>query len=291
MRARRRIRLSFRFRLEVGVRLRQRFGDQDRQAIFLRLDFLRFSLARRIEFGIRQTATSSAAAAPAPAAAIIAIVTARLLYGSRHWRNRRSHRNRHAIGRNPFRRADRRYCLRRQRGRGRLVQLEDLVLHAGDDLVVLVVVFEKVRDVQECVAFQTDIDESRLHARQYARHSAFVDAACQGVFILPLVVNFHYLIVLEHRYTCFVAVRGNHQLLRHPMPPGGAWRDGTDRKVLQGSLGPGVEQHASYTAWPGTISLPREALARHRPQGLLQAPNKFLIHKPSEADIVDQPQR
>ena len=49
--------------------------------------------------------------------------------------------------------------------------------------------FQKVGDVQEGVALQAHIDKSRLHARQHAGHTAVIDRAGEGVFVLALVVN------------------------------------------------------------------------------------------------------
>jgi hypothetical protein len=50
----------------------------------------------------------------------------------------------------------------------------------GDRLVqvlVLLLQIHKVGNVQEGVAFESNIDECRLHARQHARYTAFVDGA------------------------------------------------------------------------------------------------------------------
>jgi len=90
------------------------------------------------------------------------------------------------------------------------IQLENLIFHAGHNLVVFFVVFEEIGDVQEGVAIQADVDKSRLHARQHPRHPALVDASRQGIFVLPLVVNLDYLIFLDYRNTRFVPVRRDH---------------------------------------------------------------------------------
>ncbi len=47
---------------------------------------------------------------------------------------------------------------------------DDFVLGSGNDLVVLLSVFEEVGNVEESVALQADIDERRLHSRQDLRH-------------------------------------------------------------------------------------------------------------------------
>jgi len=85
--------------------------------------------------------------------------------------------------------------------------LEDLVLHAGHNFVVFFVVLEEIRNVEKRVAIQADVDKRRLHARQHPRHPAFMNAPRQRVFVLPLVVNFDYLIVFDHRHACLVTVR------------------------------------------------------------------------------------
>jgi hypothetical protein len=36
------------------------------------------------------------------------------------------------------------------------------------------------------------------------------NASGQRIFVLPLVENLDYLILLDHRHACFVAVRGDH---------------------------------------------------------------------------------
>jgi hypothetical protein len=95
---------------------------------------------------------------------------------------------------------------RRRGGLAGAVERQDLVLHTADDLVVLLVIFEEIRNVQERVAFQADIDERRLHSRQDAGHSSFVNATRQRIFLLPLVVHFRDLLILDNRDTGFVAV-------------------------------------------------------------------------------------
>ncbi len=75
---------------------------------------------------------------------------------------------------------------------GAAIELQNLFFDAGDDLVVLVVVFEEIGNIKEGVAVQADIDKGRLHARQHAGDSSFVDAAGERVFVLALMVNFSY---------------------------------------------------------------------------------------------------
>jgi hypothetical protein len=58
-----------------------------------------------------------------------------------------------------------------------LLHLLNFALYGGDDVVVIFEIFEEVADVKEGVAIEADIDEGRLHARQHARNTAFVNAA------------------------------------------------------------------------------------------------------------------
>ena len=55
--------------------------------------------------------------------------------------------------------------------------------------------FEKVGDVEKCVALETQVDECRLHAWQNARNTAFVNGTREGIFVFALVVDFRELIV------------------------------------------------------------------------------------------------
>jgi hypothetical protein len=57
-------------------------------------------------------------------------------------------------------------------------------------VVVLFEIFEDVADVQEGIAIEADIDESRLHAGEDAGDFAFVDAADERELFFALDVNF-----------------------------------------------------------------------------------------------------
>jgi len=59
----------------------------------------------------------------------------------------------------------------------------------GLDLAVFVLRLDEVGDVKERVAFQADLDESRLHAGKHARHFAFIDGSSEGVFVLAFKIN------------------------------------------------------------------------------------------------------
>ena len=57
-------------------------------------------------------------------------------------------------------------------------------------VIVIFKIFEDVADVQEGVAIQTDVDESRLHSRKDPSDVAFVDAADEGELFFALDINF-----------------------------------------------------------------------------------------------------
>jgi len=58
-------------------------------------------------------------------------------------------------------------------------------------VIVILEIFENVADVQEGVAIQTNVHESRLHSRKDAGDFAFVDAADEGELFFALDVNFY----------------------------------------------------------------------------------------------------
>src|SRR5271157_3732422 len=57
-------------------------------------------------------------------------------------------------------------------------------------VIVVFEIFENVADVEESIAVEADINESGLHAGEYAGDSAFVDAADEGELFFALDVNF-----------------------------------------------------------------------------------------------------
>src|SRR6266567_4742011 len=58
-------------------------------------------------------------------------------------------------------------------------------------VLVVLEVFENVADIEESVAIQADVHESRLHAGEDASNFSFVDAADESEFFFPLDVNFY----------------------------------------------------------------------------------------------------
>ncbi len=91
-----------------------------------------------------------------------------------------------------------------------LLQSQHALFDAADNLVVLLVVFEKIGNVQEGVAIEANVDKRRLHARQHASHPAFVNAARQRVFLLALKIDLNQLVVFEDRHSRLVAIRRYH---------------------------------------------------------------------------------
>jgi len=58
-----------------------------------------------------------------------------------------------------------------------LFQLEHLIFHAGDDLVIFLVVFEEIRNIEERISLQADVDEGGLHSRKDAGNLPLMNAA------------------------------------------------------------------------------------------------------------------
>jgi hypothetical protein len=59
----------------------------------------------------------------------------------------------------------------------------------GMAVIVVFEIFENVTDVEECIAIQADVDESRLHARKNARYFSLVDAADKRELFFALNVD------------------------------------------------------------------------------------------------------
>jgi hypothetical protein len=109
------------------------------------------------------------------------------------------------------------------------LHLEHFVFDSADNGFVLIVVLKEIGDIKEGVAIEADIDECRLHSRQNARYTAFVDASREGVFFFPFVEQFHDLIVFKDRHPCLVASCRNDKLFRHSFLPLGSLKS-SDRR-------------------------------------------------------------
>src|SRR5262245_14013810 len=87
-----------------------------------------------------------------------------------------------------------------------LVGLEAIeLLERGDD----------VAHIEEAVALEPEINESRLHAGEDFRYPALVDVANHAARALAFDENLGDLIFLENRHPCFVGARGDDHLLGH----------------------------------------------------------------------------
>ena len=62
----------------------------------------------------------------------------------------------------------------------------------GGNLVEVLGILQlhEVGDVKERVAFQANVNKSRLHSGKNAGYASFVNGTCQGVFVLAFEVNF-----------------------------------------------------------------------------------------------------
>jgi hypothetical protein len=141
----------------------------------------------------------------------------RLLYGrSRDWQynGRRSHFRDYGSWRLDHRGSDGRCkgcgcaCLLvRELGGARFRFLKDLV--------VFFLVFIKVGNVKEGVAFEADINKRRLHAGKHAADASFVNAADQADVGISFEIHLDQLVVFKHGHFRLVRRRGNIHLLRH----------------------------------------------------------------------------
>ena len=186
--------------------------------------------ARRIEFGIGQTSPTASlrtflsTATPATAATAVtipAIATIPIAFAA--FDAARGHQLRRGrgslagggdcFGGRAFHRSGGGYGRVHndtRHGVGVAIELQNLFFNAGDDLVVLFVVFEKVGNVKEGVAVQPDIDECRLHAGQHAGDSSFVNAASERIFVLALMIDLSYEVVFDNCHPGFMAARANY---------------------------------------------------------------------------------
>ena len=87
-------------------------------------------------------------------------------------------------------------------------------------LVVLIQVGDDVGDIEEAVAFETNVHKRRLHAGQDFRDTTLVDVADDAAVLFALDEQLSELIVLENGDTRFVAIRGDDHFLVH----GTLWR-------------------------------------------------------------------
>jgi hypothetical protein len=72
------------------------------------------------------------------------------------------------------------------------------------EVFLIFLLFEEIRDVEERVAFESDVDECRLHSRQHPGHAAFVNGSRERVLVLALKIDFGKLFVFYDRNFGFV---------------------------------------------------------------------------------------
>jgi hypothetical protein len=80
-------------------------------------------------------------------------------------------------------------------------------MRAVDNLLEFLLVFllfEEVRHIEEGVAFEPYVDECRLHSGKNPGHATLVDRTCERVFVLTLKINFVELLVFHDRHFGFV---------------------------------------------------------------------------------------
>src|SRR5262245_41426653 len=72
---------------------------------------------------------------------------------------------------------------------------------------------KEVRNVKERIAFESDVDESRLHAGQHFHHAAFVYVADDAlVLIASLDVEFSHHVVFDYGDLLFASVDADYHL-------------------------------------------------------------------------------
>ena len=116
-------------------------------------------------------------------------------------------------------------CAGKVHGRARRGNLSELLVF------FVACQFQKVGDVEEGIALQADVDESRLHAGQHAGHAAFVNGSCKSVFVFPLEKDFGELIVFHQGHFGFVGCGRYVKFLIHGRSGNyRRGRSGTDRE-------------------------------------------------------------
>ena len=66
----------------------------------------------------------------------------------------------------------------------------DVAVAVGVEVGGVAGLFHEVGDVEEGVALEADVHEGGLHAGEDAGDFAVIDGACEGVFVLALVIDF-----------------------------------------------------------------------------------------------------
>ena len=91
----------------------------------------------------------------------------------------------------------------------------DLVFDTRDNLLVLLSVLKKIRNIKERIPFETDIDEGGLHSRQYFRYFALINVTNDTLRAMAFYVKFNEFVVFEDRNFSLLRRRGNDQFFLH----------------------------------------------------------------------------
>jgi len=89
------------------------------------------------------------------------------------------------------------------------LELGDLVFDTRDNLLVLLSVLKKIRNVKECIPFETDIDEGGLHPWQYFRYFALINVTNDTLRAMAFYVKFNEFVVFEDRNFSLLRCGGN----------------------------------------------------------------------------------
>jgi hypothetical protein len=88
------------------------------------------------------------------------------------------------------------------------------------DLILFFFFVKEVRNVKERIAFESDVDESRLHTGQNFHHAAFVNVADDAlVLIASLNVEFCHHVVFDNGDLLFASIDADNHLFRHLKSP------------------------------------------------------------------------
>jgi hypothetical protein len=107
---------------------------------------------------------------------------------------------------------------------------------------------DDVRDVEKAVAFETEINERRLHAGEHFRYPALVQIAHDAARAFPLDEDLGDLIVLEDRDPCLVGARGDDHLLGHARNSDRAGRRARNRSRLCAPAGPSAASRSAQSS-------------------------------------------
>jgi hypothetical protein len=82
-----------------------------------------------------------------------------------------------------------------------------------EDLIVFFLVLVEIGNIEEGISVQADIDKRRLHARQNAADSTFINAADEADVGVAFEIHLDQTVVFQHGDLRLVRRRGNIHLL------------------------------------------------------------------------------